>query len=208
MSKKYDPEYGRAWRARNREKVNAYARKWRKENPDKAREAGRKWLSNNQFKTREYYEKYRDKSLVRDRLRYQNQAPDDRRDARMRRHYRITLNEWYYIFIQQGQKCACCGDYNAHNKSGWHTDHDHVTGLVRGIVCHFCNRGGGKHADTVEFAYKRWRYLMNHSTNVQCWLSEYRRLHGEPVLNKKIRCKPCRQTGIVCESCSLSKDGT
>jgi len=40
--------------------------------------------------------------------------------------------------MQQEEKCALCKT-DTPNARGWTTDHDHETGLVRGILCHTCN---------------------------------------------------------------------
>ena len=49
----------------------------------------------------------------------------------------------------QGGMCKICGEADPPvpdgKLDGWHIDHDHVTGRVRGILCHSCNVKVGKH---------------------------------------------------------------
>jgi hypothetical protein len=61
-----------------------------------------------------------------------------RNRARVRK-YSITETEWDARFIAQGSCCAVCKKLEPESKKGWHTDHNHVTGRVRGILCHWCN---------------------------------------------------------------------
>ena len=49
--------------------------------------------------------------------------------------YGLTPGEWDCIFNLQGHRCAACGV--AHAK--WVTDHNHITGRVRAILCLQCN---------------------------------------------------------------------
>lgn len=61
--------------------------------------------------------------------------------AKARQHlrlYGITLEERDQILRDQGGRCACCGT-NDPGKRDWHTDHDHVTNEVRGVLCFRCN---------------------------------------------------------------------
>lgn len=47
--------------------------------------------------------------------------------------------DWDRIFEEQGKACAICGSVTS-GKKGFHVDHDHQTGIVRGILCEACNR--------------------------------------------------------------------
>ena len=62
------------------------------------------------------------------------------RKYKLKRHYKLTPLEWDKLFEAQGKVCALCKASDPGTKSGWHTDHDHKTGRVRGILCFICNR--------------------------------------------------------------------
>lgn len=55
----------------------------------------------------------------------------------------ITQDEWEALFEKQGRCCAICGRDTPIGKTQWATDHDHVLGVVRGILCYRCNTGLG-----------------------------------------------------------------
>lgn len=62
---------------------------------------------------------------------------EKKRDLYLRRMYNITLTEYFAILESQDNKCCICqkplsGISNA-------VDHDHKTGIVRGILCAYCN---------------------------------------------------------------------
>ena len=62
------------------------------------------------------------------------------RKHNLKRKYGLTPEEWEQKFNEQGRSCAACAATESGRKDGrWITDHDHVTGLVRGILCHRCN---------------------------------------------------------------------
>ena len=60
------------------------------------------------------------------------------------RTYGITADEKELMLIAQGNRCAICRTTEpggTHNE--FHTDHNHVTGEVRGLLCFTCNRNLG-----------------------------------------------------------------
>lgn len=57
----------------------------------------------------------------------------------LQRNYRITVEEHEALFESQGRKCAICRTDEPGGNKGWHTDHNHNTDKVRGILCHKCN---------------------------------------------------------------------
>lgn len=61
-------------------------------------------------------------------------------DLRLRRNYHISLREHRRIFQFQNCKCAICKRPVPSNKPRLAVDHDHTSGLVRGLLCWRCNK--------------------------------------------------------------------
>ena len=59
------------------------------------------------------------------------------------RKYGLTQEQYELVLASQGGVCAICkGPPVVHNV--YHIDHDHKTGLIRGLLCQSCNTGIGK----------------------------------------------------------------
>ena len=82
-----------------------------------------------------------------------------------RRNYGISEFEWDEKFKAQGRKCAnsgCQADKPG-NKKGWHTDHCHKTGKLRGILCSGCNVALGQVNDSYSKLIGLIYYLKTHN---------------------------------------------
>lgn len=79
-------------------------------------------------------------------------------------YYGITQEQRDQMFIAQGSCCAACGS-KEHGGRGWHTDHDHVTKQVRGVLCHPCNVALGNVKDSLETLQRLIEYLAKHKGN-------------------------------------------
>jgi hypothetical protein len=64
--------------------------------------------------------------------------------------YRISPEEYTELLEEQLHRCACCGSPNPKRKAGFVIDHDHASGIVRGLLCHSCNIGIGLLGDTIK----------------------------------------------------------
>lgn len=67
--------------------------------------------------------------------------PKTMRSHRLRLSYGITPEQYDAILASQDGLCALC--LRPPKKVRLHVDHDHVTGVIRGLLCHRCNRGLG-----------------------------------------------------------------
>ena len=86
------------------------------------------------------------------------------------RKYGLTFDEWEALFRSQDHRCAICFTATP-GKQGWHTDHDHRTGLVRGILCQSCNFALGLIKDNIYLAHAMSVYLRKHNaeTSLNAW---------------------------------------
>ncbi len=86
----------------------------------------------------------------------------------LKKSYGITLEEYRGMFEAQDNRCAIC------NKNGFKickdtktllvVDHCHNTGLVRGLLCHNCNRGLGLFQDNINYLGAAIEYLERATT--------------------------------------------
>lgn len=76
----------------------------------------------------------------------------------LRLSYNLTVELWDALLESQGRQCKVCKTFDPGPK-GWHTDHDHVTGKVRGILCSSCNVGLGCFHDSVDRLQRAIEYL-------------------------------------------------
>ena len=79
--------------------------------------------------------------------------------------YKFTLEERTQLLRTQNNQCAICGINLNESGTHTHTDHDHFTGKVRGILCTNCNRGLGHFQDNKEFLMNAIRYLDTHTVD-------------------------------------------
>jgi hypothetical protein len=84
------------------------------------------------------------------------------RDLRLQREYGITLADFENMLAAQGWRCAACGVSRAEmtgQRREFVVDHDHETGIVRGLTCHRCNTTLGLTGDDVSVLTALIAYL-------------------------------------------------
>lgn len=67
-------------------------------------------------------------------------------------NYKLTIEQWQAIFTFQGGVCYVCQQPEPVKGRRLSVDHEHDTGLIRGLLCSRCNPIIGK----LENAYKRY----------------------------------------------------
>lgn len=77
------------------------------------------------------------------------------------REYGITHDEFLAMLDAQGGVCAICK--NGNGKRAMNVDHDHVTGVVRALLCDRCNPMLGYARDDIAILQKAIEYLMKFS---------------------------------------------
>ena len=61
------------------------------------------------------------------------------REYHLKRKYGISLAHYDQILDQQDYKCFICERPHTAFKTNLCVDHDHKTGELYGLLCHFCN---------------------------------------------------------------------
>lgn len=89
------------------------------------------------------------------------EAKARRRDLHLQRSYGITSEDYDRMFAAQGGRCGLCGNEgsNTERSAELAVDHDHETGVVRGLLCHDCNTGLGKLGDDPALLRKAADYV-------------------------------------------------
>jgi len=139
---------GRDWYKKHREFRLDYAKRYRELNREELIEKSKRYRKENREKINKTYRKYR------------KNHPEWCREQYLKNVYGITISQFNYMMETQGFKCAICGCGDWKGRWGTpHIDHDHKTGVVRGILCHGCNLAIGAILDNPETAESMSKYL-------------------------------------------------
>ena len=103
------------------------------------------------YKANPAYDKERKQKLY-------SQNPKVQKGYQLKYKFGITIEEYDELLTKQNNACAICNSKESKGK-GWHVDHDHTTGKVRGILCLSCNTGLGMFKDNVAFLNAAMLYL-------------------------------------------------
>jgi hypothetical protein len=76
----------------------------------------------------------------------------------LRARYGITIEEYDQLLVLQEGVCAICKKSCTSGKR-LAVDHDHESGIVRGLLCRKCNRGIGLFHDSLELLQSAANYL-------------------------------------------------
>lgn len=96
---------------------------------------------------------------------------DHRKNRRLLRRYGITLDTYHQLYRIQNGVCAICQRPERRDARGvlepLCVDHSHLTGRVRGLLCHHCNTAIGKLKDNVDLMRRAIAYLQQDMTRAE-----------------------------------------
>jgi len=87
------------------------------------------------------------------------------REGRLKSVYGLARGDYAALLYQQDGGCAICGcppRGESHVSKTLHVDHDHDTGLVRGLLCNACNHAIGHLRDDAALCRRAAEYLERH----------------------------------------------
>ena len=131
----------------HREEINARARARRLANPEKFRTYKKAFRAKPEQKI---------KSAIYNKTYRATHQAETR--AKLIKRYGLSVAEYAAMLKSQNGACAIC--YGTHNNNhALCIDHDHMTGKIRGLVCHDCNVALGMIGDDPEVARSIITYL-------------------------------------------------
>ena len=87
-------------------------------------------------------------------------TPEETRKRNYRKNFGIPVEKYDELFIKQNGCCAICGtDKMPGHMKNLAIDHEHETGIVRGLLCISCNAGLGNFKDSPELLAMASVYL-------------------------------------------------
>lgn len=107
------------------------------------------------------YCKYCNKECTKIASKKYRSNPDNEKNNKLKNRYGITLAERNQIIKEQYECCAICNSLLATARNV-HLDHNHISGLVRGVLCQPCNIGLGGFKDSIEALENAIEYLKKH----------------------------------------------
>jgi hypothetical protein len=85
-------------------------------------------------------------------------ANDYARERQLMRDYGLTLEQFAGMIVRQNGCCLICHE----PMKPAMVDHDHDTGIVRGLLCGTCNTGLGMFKDDIRLLAAAIVYLEDH----------------------------------------------
>lgn len=142
-------------------KAEAYERhkRWTKANPEAAKAIKRRYYAKTIEARREEQRLFRLRNPEHVRARakkWRDKNPEKVRNYK-RKDARLPIPT-----RPEPALCELCGRHPS-GAGSLHLDHDHVTGLFRGWLCHHCNTGIGLLGDDYESVLRAAEYLKNAS---------------------------------------------
>ena len=74
---------------------------------------------------------------------------------RLKAKYSLLYSDYEKQSLLQNNCCLCCN----RQVDTLYVDHDHITGKIRGLICHKCNIGIGLLGDTLDSVLNAVAYL-------------------------------------------------
>lgn len=102
-------------------------------------------------------------------------------ERRVQKVYGLKPGEYGAIYLHQGGRCFICQRATGASKA-LSVDHDHGTGLVRGLLCSTCNKLLGHLRDNPVTAARIHRYLVNppaRELGIQAVHEDFRKEEGD-----------------------------
>ena len=125
----------------------------------KRREYSKKYYEKNKEVCKERTKNHASCKTAREKYRNKPEIKEKTRNNRLTQNYGMTNQDYEQMLELQNFCCAGCSTHQNELTKKLHVDHDHKTGIVRGLLCGNCNRALGLIKDKLETLTKLHQYL-------------------------------------------------
>lgn len=137
---------------------NERSSEWQRANPDRRNGAAKRWRDNNTDAAREASRKSQEKR--------RRETPETVKREKVRSKYRLSDRQLDELYMRSGGLCEACGiELTEGGRHKACIDHDHDTGIVRGLLCTRCNTALGMLDDSPKRLMALLRYLQQLSAS-------------------------------------------
>lgn len=93
------------------------------------------------------------------KYRKENYSFDKKKNEKLKAAYGISLAQYDEMLLSQDGKCEICKSDKPGGKGSFCVDHNHFTGQIRGLLCHWCNFMIGQSRESIDILKSGIQYL-------------------------------------------------
>jgi len=151
-------------KSKHPEAAKLCVKRWKDNNAEHISNYGKEYYASNLDNIKEYKrEYYSNVDNRKSRKLYSNKWYLDNKDNYILKTHGLSPDEHDRLFIKQDGRCAICGIDVCEMTKPLYIDHDHDTGKIRGLLCHYCNTMIGMSRDDPEVLVSAISYLISGS---------------------------------------------
>jgi hypothetical protein len=126
---------------------------------EKRKEYSKKYYEKNKEVCKERTKNHISCKTARDNYRNKPEVKEKNRNRRLIQNYGMNNEDYEKLLELQHFCCAGCGTHQNELEKKLNVDHDHKTGIVRGLLCGNCNRALGLIKDNLQTLIILHQYL-------------------------------------------------
>lgn len=173
MNKEEKASYDHKRYIEKKESILLKKKNYRDSHKDEIKEYSKVYYDKNGEKLKDYQKNLRfaqtEDHRESERSRLHNYWVDNKEHVRSIKRaylYGISKEEYEELKTSQHESCKICNTHFSDTPRGLLVDHDHITGKVRGLLCHNCNTALGLFKDSINSLEGAINYLKEYNGKI------------------------------------------
>jgi hypothetical protein len=194
--REYNKKYAKLHYIKNKDKILERQKEWKNNNSERVKFNNSQWRKNNKEKACQISKNwYKKNSIVICNKKKQERKlnPSRTKFIEIKCKYGISEQQYNSLFNNQNKRCKICKSLL--NKP--YIDHDHSSGIIRGLLCNKCNSLIGCFFENINNIQSAILYLENfendfNSINLTYKYGESKNKYIHILENQNNKCKICK----------------